>query len=54
MPQTVRQEVTQSHAEDLRDLLHGMHPGQTVKFYFCAGNKKFLQIFCAEAGRKPP
>ena len=22
-----RQEVTQSHAEDLRDLLHGMHPG---------------------------
>ena len=27
---------------------------QTVKFNFCAGNKKFLQIFCAEAGRKPP
>ena len=27
---------------------------QTVKFYFCAGNKKFLQIFCAAAGRKPP
>ena len=27
---------------------------QTVKFYFCTGNKKFLQIFCAEAGWKPP
>ena len=38
---------------------------QTVKFYFCAGNKKFLQIFCAgnkkflqifcaKAGWKPP
>ena len=25
----LRQEVTQSHAEDLRDLLHGMHPGCT-------------------------
>ena len=24
----LRQEVTQSHAEDLRDLLHGMHPGK--------------------------
>ena len=24
----LRQEVTQSHAEDLRDLLHGMHPGE--------------------------
>ena len=31
---------------------HG-HNLQTVKFYFCAGNKKFLQIFFAEAGRKP-
>ena len=26
----LRQEVTQSHAEDLRDLLHGMHPGMLV------------------------
>ena len=24
----LRQEVTQSHTEDLRDLLHGMHPGR--------------------------
>ena len=26
----LRQEVTQSHAEDLRDLLHGMHPGPNL------------------------
>ena len=26
----LRQEVTQSHAEDLRDLLHGMHPGDNT------------------------
>ena len=28
------QEVTQSHAKDLRDLLHGMHPGPHL--LYCA------------------
>ena len=29
----LRQEVTQSHAEDLQDLLHGMHPGKKVLLF---------------------